>query len=58
MLTLEKKKAYLMYFNLKFCTLLLKWLIHKKMFTYFYNKFSPVNRMHYINCGVNSLLLT
>jgi len=22
------------------------------MFTYFYNKFRPVNRMHYIKCGV------
>jgi len=26
------------------------------MFTYFYNKFSPVNRIHYIKCGVNSSL--
>ena len=23
------------------------------MFTYFYNKFRPVNHMHYIKCGVN-----
>jgi len=23
------------------------------MFTYFYNKFRPVNCMHYIKCGVN-----
>ena len=29
------------------------WLIREKMFTYFYNKFGPVNYMHYINCGVN-----
>ena len=28
------------------------------MFTYFYNKFRPVNRMHYIKYGVNSSLLT
>ena len=33
------------------------WLIQEKMFTYFYNKFRPVNRMHYINCGANSSLL-
>jgi len=34
------------------------WLIQEKMFTYFYNKFRPVNRMYYIKCGVNSSLLT
>jgi len=28
------------------------------MFIYFYNKFRPVNRMHYMKCGVNSSLLT
>ena len=28
------------------------------MFTYFCNKFMPVNHMHYIKCGVNSSLLT
>jgi len=28
------------------------------MFTQFYNKFRPVNCMHYIKCGVNSSLLT
>ena len=28
------------------------------MLTYFYNKFRPVNCMHYIKCGVNSSLLT
>ena len=27
------------------------------MFTYFYNKFRPVNRVHYVKCGVNSSLL-
>ena len=26
------------------------WLIRGKMFTYFHNKFRPVNRMHYIKC--------
>jgi len=58
MLTL-RKKAYLIDFSfkfneIKFCTLLMNWLIQKKMFTYFYNKFRSVNRMHYIKCGVNS----
>jgi hypothetical protein len=33
-------------------------LIWEKMFTDFYNKFSPLHRMHYIKCGVNSSLLT
>ena len=33
-------------------------LIQEKMFTYFYNKFRPVNPMHYMKCGVNSSLLT
>ena len=28
------------------------------MFTYCYNKFRPVNRVHYIKCSVNSLLPT
>jgi len=36
----------------------MNWLIWEKMFTYFYNKFRPVNCMHYIQCSVNSLLLT
>jgi hypothetical protein len=36
----------------------MNWLIQKKMLTYFYNKFVPVNRMYYIKCGVNSPLLT
>ena len=34
----------------------MNWLIREKIFTYFYNKFGPVNRMHYIKCGVNSSL--
>jgi len=36
----------------------MNWLIQEKMFTYFYNKVKPVNRMHYMKCGVNSSLLT
>jgi len=36
----------------------MNWVIRKKMLTYFYNKFMPVNCMHYIKCGVNSSLLT
>jgi len=31
----------------------MNWLIWEKMFTYFYNKFRPMNRMHYIKFGVN-----
>jgi len=63
MLTLRKKKAYLLDFSfkfneIKFCTLLMNWLIWEKMFTYFYNKFRPVNHISYIKCGVNILLLT
>jgi len=62
MLTL-KKKADLIGFSLKFnkvkfCAVLMNWLIREKMLTYFYNKFRPVNRMHYIKCGVHSSLLT
>ena len=34
----------------------MNWLIWEKLFTYFYNKFRPVNCMHYIKCGVNSSL--
>ena len=34
----------------------MNWLIWKKIFTYFYNKFRPVNHMHYVKCGVNSSL--
>ena len=63
MLTLRKKKkeAYLIDFSfrfneIKFCNLLMNWLIWEKIFTYFYTKFRPVNRMHYIKCGVNSSL--
>jgi len=63
MLTLREKKAYLIDFSfkfneIKFCTLLMNWLTREKMFTYFCNKFRPVNRMHSIKCGVNSSLLT
>ena len=43
---------------IKFYTVLMNWLIQKKMFTYFYNKFRPVNRMYYIKCSVNSSFLT
>jgi len=57
------KKAYLIDFSfrfneIKFCTLFMNWLIWEKMFTYFYNRFMPVNGMHYVRCGVNSSLLT
>jgi len=60
MLTL-KNRAYLIDFSfkfneIKFCILLVNWLIREKMFTYFYNKFMPVNRMYYIQCGVISSL--
>jgi len=63
MLTFRKKKVYTIDFSfkfneIKFCSLLMNWLIRKKMFTYFYNKFRPLNRMHYIKRGVNSSLLT
>jgi len=34
----------------------MNWLIQERMFTYFYNKFRPVNRLHYMKCGVNSSL--
>jgi len=36
----------------------MNWLIWYKIFTYFYNKFMPLNHMHYVKCGVNSSLLT
>jgi len=36
----------------------MNWLIREKIFTYFYNKFRPVNRMHYIKYDVYSSLLT
>ena len=35
----------------------MNWLSQEEMLTYFYNKFRPVNRMHYIKCSVNSSLL-
>ena len=35
----------------------MNWLIREKMFTYFYDKFRPVSRMHYTKCGVNCSLL-
>jgi len=59
-LLLEKKAhlidVYFEFNEIKFCTLHKNWLIREKIFTYFYNKVRPVNRMHYIKCGVNSLL--
>jgi len=59
---LLEKKLYLIDFSLKFNAikfgnLLMNWFIQEKIFTY-YNKFRPVNHMHYIKCSVNSLLLT
>ena len=36
----------------------MNWLIQEKMFTYFYNKFRPVNCTYCIKCDVNSPLLT
>ena len=36
----------------------MNWLIREKIFTYSYNKFWPLNRMNYIECDVNSSLLT
>ena len=44
--------------EMKFCAVLMNWSIRKKILTFFYNKFRPVNRMRYIKCGVNSSLLT
>jgi len=29
----------------------MNWLIWEKIFTYFYNKFRPVNVMHYMKCA-------
>ena len=60
---LRKKKSYLIDFSfkfnaIKFGNLLMNWFILEKIFTYFYNKFRPVNRMHYIKYDVNSSLLT
>jgi hypothetical protein len=36
----------------------MNWLIREKMFTYFYNKFRPVNCVHFIKLSVKILLLT
>ena len=36
----------------------MNWLMWEKIFSCFYNKFRPVNCMHYIKCAVNSSLLT
>jgi hypothetical protein len=36
----------------------MNWFIREKMFTYCYNKFRPLNCMHYIKCSVNNILLT
>jgi len=61
-LLLEKRSILIDFsfkFNeIKFCTLLMNLLIWEKKFTYFYNKFRPVNHMYYIKCGVSSSLLT
>ena len=62
-LQLGKKKAYLIDFSfkfneIKFCTLLMNWLMWNKIFSCFYNLFRPVNCMHYIKCAVNSSLPT
>jgi hypothetical protein len=42
--------------EIKFCTVVMNWLIREKMFTYFYNKFMPVNRMCFMKCVINSLV--
>jgi len=60
---LLENKLYLIDFSIKFIaikfgSLLMNWIIREKIFTYCYNKFRPVNHMHYIKCSVNSLLLT
>jgi len=60
---LLEKKSYLIDFSfkfnaIKFGNLLMNWFIREKIFTYFYNKFRPVNRMYYVKCSVISLLLT
>src|SRR5215475_2645754 len=58
-----EKKSYLIHFpfkfnEIKFGNLLMNWFIREKIFTNCYNKFRPVNRINYIKCSVNSLLLT
>ena len=60
---LLEKIAYLIDFSfrfneMKFYSVIMNWLIWGKMFSYFYNKFSPVNHMHYLKCVVNNSLLT
>jgi len=60
---LLEKKLYLIDFNFKFNAIkfgnrLMICFIWGKMFTYCYNKFRPVNLMHFIKYSVNSLLLT
>ena len=60
---LLEKELYLIDFSfkfnaIKFGNLLMNWFIWEKMFTYCYNKFWPVNHMHYIKCDVNISLLT
>jgi len=51
------KKSYLIDFSfrfnaIKFGNLLMNWFIREKIFTYFHNKFRPVNGMHYIWCYI------
>jgi len=64
MLTLRTKKKSIShrlsfkFHKIKFCNLHINKLIWEKMFTYFYNKFRPMNCMHYIKCGVTSSVLT
>ena len=63
MRALREKKSYLIDFSfkfnaIKFCNLLMNWLMWEKMLTCSYNKFRPLIRMHHVKCAVNSLLLT
>jgi hypothetical protein len=56
-----RKKSYLIHLcikfeEIKFRSVFMNCLIREKMFTYFYNKFRPVNCMHYIKSSVNILL--
>ena len=60
---LLEKKSYLIDFSfkfnvIKFGNLLMNWFIRGKMLAYCYNKFRPLDRIHYVKCCVNSLLLT
>jgi len=57
---LLEKKSYPTDFSfkfnaIKFGNLLMNWFIWEKIFTYCYNKFRPLNHMHYVKCSVNSL---